>query len=552
MRLLTVVLIASGLAGNVGCRKQESGETTGPAARDEVLVRYHFVGTTSLTDNTNASRFRELWNLPETRRLVEQTLQKLAHAPRTLYGDSVTPAQDERGAALLRPMLDDLPRHESFVQVRGSADKTAEWTLLVKLPADRLKLWRANLRELMQVWQLGKAATNMVEGFAAWEVERTDAPALVRCVEAGPWLALGVGQRAMTAVHEALRRIKSGGRPIAVASNYWLEAELNLPRLGAVLDFPPTIQWPRAKCTVTGSGENLRSKARLIFPANVTGPLEPWQIPTNIINDPLISFTAVRGVSPWLKECAMLRQLGLNPAPNELFFWAQGQLTFQSYLAFPLKQAASQLERAANRAPSLLGTNWHDRGMGHIGWRTNTHEMVWTLPYINPFLKPTDYQGTEFVFGGLFPPSPLTNPPPGELLSELATEPKLVYYDWEITQARLTSWRIMAQLFAMLADKPQLTTNTASLAWMMAVESKLGNTITEVTAESPVEWSVARKSHLGFTAVELVALTRWLESVAFPKLSFELPADRTPRPASKSPPPAANAPTQPAPRPPGP
>jgi len=311
------------------------------------------------------------------------------------------------------------------------------------------------------------------------------------------------------------------------------------------------MQWPRVKCSVSGSGENLRSNARLLFPAPVTGLLEPWHIPTNAINDPLISFTAVRGVSPWLKECRLIGQLGLNPPPNELFFWAQGQLTFQSFMAFPLKEAAGQLERAADRVPSLLGTNWHKRGMAHIGWRDETREWVWTLPYINPFLKPAVSQGTEFVIGGLFPPSPITNPPPAELLSELATQPKLVFYDWEITEARLTSWRIMAQLFAMIADKPQLTTNTASLAWMMAVESKLGNTITEVTADSPSEWSLVRKSHIGFTGVELVALTRWLESTAFPKLGFELPPDRTLKPASTSSLPAATTPTQPAPKPPG-
>src|SRR5206468_10963805 len=130
-------------------------------------------------------------------------------------------------------------------------------------PADRLKLWRANLTELMRVWKLGDAATNTVEGFPTWDFKRTNAPSRVRFVEAGSWLALGVGQNALPAVEEAARRIKSAGRPAAVASNYWLEAELNLPRLSATLDLPPTIQWPQVKCSVIGSGENLRSDARL-------------------------------------------------------------------------------------------------------------------------------------------------------------------------------------------------------------------------------------------------------------------------------------------------
>jgi hypothetical protein len=120
-----------------------------------------------------------------------------------------------------------------------------------------------------------------------------------------------------------------------------------------------------------------------------------------------------------------------------------------------------------------------------------------------------------------------------------------VYYDWEITQARLSSWRIMAQLFAMIANKPQFTTNTAGLPWLVAVEPKLGNTITEITAASPAEWSLVRRSHIGFTGVELVALARWLESTGFPKLSFELPPDRPLRSVPKSPA-AANPPSGPA------
>ena len=131
-----------------------------------MLVRCHFVGTASLSNNTNATKLKELWSLPETQRLAEQTLLKLAHAPRTLYGEQVTTSQDDRGAALLRPLFDDLLRQEFFLQVRGPADKTAEWTLLAQLPDDRIKAWRANLKELMQLWGLGAPVTNNVEGFA--------------------------------------------------------------------------------------------------------------------------------------------------------------------------------------------------------------------------------------------------------------------------------------------------------------------------------------------------------------------------------------------------
>jgi hypothetical protein len=551
MRFITLIAIATALACGLGCRKKESNAKTGQPAEASVFVRWHFVGSSFLAGNTNAAKLKELWALPATRRLAEQTLQKLAHSPRVLFGDRITQEEDERGAPLLRPMLDDLIHHESFLQVSGPTDKTAEWTLLVQLPAERIKVWQDNLIQLMQVWKLGTPVTNSLEGFPGWEVKRASTPALIRCVEAGQWLALGIGQDQLASVSEAARRIKTGGRPVAAASDYWLQTEMNLPRLREVLDLSPTIKWPRATLNVVAQGENLRSNVRMVFPEPVTGPLDPWLVPTNIINDPLISFTAARGIAPWLKNCESLQRLELTPTPNELFCWAQAHVAFQSFLAFPLDGAVTKLERAGGLAASLLDTNWQSRGLAQIAWQTN-REVLWKgLPYITPYLHAAEFHGTDFVMGGLFPPAPLTNPPPAELLSQLTSQPKLVYYDWEITQARLASWRILAQLFSIIADKPQFTTNTAGLPWMMAVESKLGNTITEITADSSTEWSLVRKSHIGFTGIELVALTRWLESTNFPKLSFELAQDRH---LKRSPPPPGGtvaAPPRPAASPPG-
>ena len=550
MRKLITVSVLAALAAGSGCRKKESAPTAPAAVSSDVLAGYHFVGTAPLANNSNASKLREIWALPETRKFEEQTLQKLAHAPKVFYGGSINAEQDERGAALLRPLLDDLIRSESFLQVRGPGIEQAEWTLLAQLAPDRLKAWSAALSELTRLWNLGAPSASALEGFAASEVKRSAAPNLLRWAEAGQWFVLGVGQDNLPAVVEAARQIKAGGRPIPALTTNWLETELNLPRLGSALDLSDAIKWPHAKLTIAGDGENLRSKIRMVFPEPVTGPLDPWQIPTNIINEPLISFTAARGISPWLTNCAMLQQLELTPAPNELFFWAQGHITFQSFVAFPLKDAAVKLERAGHRASSLFGTNWQSRGLTQIAWQTNNQQLLWRLPYAAPFLKPAAFKGRELVLGGLFPPSPLTNPPPAELLSQLTSQPKLVYYDWEITQTRLTSWRVLAQLFAMIAGKSQFTTNTAGLPWMIAVERKLGNTATEITADSPAEWSLVRKSHIGFTGIELVALARWLESTNFPKLSFELPPERPVQAASTPPSPSANAPAAPAKKPP--
>jgi len=545
MRTLIALSALAALATSSACRNKESAPTATAAASSDILAGYHFVGTVALAHNTNAAKLKEILGLPESRRFKEQTLQKLAHALKIFRDDKLNAEQDERGAALLRPLLDDLIRFESFLKVRGPAIKQSEWTFVVQLPPERQKAWSAAMSELTRLWNLGAPTTTALEGFSMSEVKRSASPNLLRWVEAGQWFVLGIGQDTLPAVAEAARQIKAGGRPVPALTN-WLETELNLTRLRAALELPDTIKWPHAKLTIVGDGENVRSKMQMNFTEPVTGPLEPWQVPTNIINEPLISFTAARGMAPWLKNWPLLQKLEFTPAPNELFFWAQSHVTFQSFVAFPLKDAPAKLERAAQRASSLLNTNWQNHGVSKPEWQADTHQLSVSLPYAVPFLKPAAFKGRDFVFGGLFTPSPLTNPPPAELISQLNknNQSKLVCYDWEITQARLASWRVHYQLYAMISGKSQLSTNNAALPWLLAIEPRLGNSATEIAANSPAEWSLVRKSHIGFTGVELVALALWLESANFPKLSLELPPAPPSQAASMPPSAPANAPVK--------
>ncbi len=523
MKTWIATLVGVGLVLQSGCRKNENRD--GKSDASDLLVRCHFVGSGQLAGDTNAAKLKEIWNLPETRRLAGRTLGKLSHAPKTLFAEAVDAAQDERGAALLRPLLDDVLRQESFIQVRGATDRPTEWTLLVRHPGDRSGGWRTAIGELLQVWKLGNAVTNTVGGMSCLEVKRSGTPGLIRWAESGDWFALGIGQEAVPTFDEALRRIKSGGRPIAAASGYWLEAELNLPRLARWVGFSPSFKWPVAQLSVIGHGENLRSTGRMTFADAATGPLNPWQIPTNLIHDPLISFTAARGIEPLFRSGELFNELGVEPVPNELFVWAQSQVVFQTFWAWPDSSATNNLQRIAERAPSLLGTNWQQKGLAQIGWIQTNQMVFWkALPIVTPYLRARPDGGRDYVVGGLFAAMPGTNPPPDELLSQVTSRTNMVYYDWEITQGRLRQWHVMAQTLAVIRGTPQFATNSAGLAWMMSVAPHLGNSITEIVADTPARWSLTRKSHAGLTGFEIVALTRWLESTNFPKLSFDLPA----------------------------
>jgi len=115
MRKLITVSVLAALAASSGCRNKDSASTATAAVSSDILADYHFVGSASLATNSNAAKLKEIRTLPESRKFKEQTLQKLAHAPKVFYGDKINAEQDERGAALLRPLLDDLIRSESFL-----------------------------------------------------------------------------------------------------------------------------------------------------------------------------------------------------------------------------------------------------------------------------------------------------------------------------------------------------------------------------------------------------------------------------------------------------
>jgi len=527
MKSVVVGLVAAGMGLLAGCQRDEAAA----APESDVLVRSHFVGLARLVNDPKSTKLKEISSLSQTTALREQTLLKLARAPKTLFQDRVSPEQVEKGAALLRPLLDDVVDEESLLEVRGRDVKTPEWTLAVAVRADRKALWQTNLAALVRIWGLGPVSRATLEGFAVTEVKRAQPPTLVRWVDAGPWLVLGVGNAPLSTTDRLVRTLKSTGRPAAALTQSWLEAEAALGKLAGPLEWSPKLPWPQVSVSVSSYDEYLRTTMRLVFAEPVAGPLTPWHVPTNLIREPLISFTAARGVSPLLQRSETLRQLELGPVPNELYFWAQQPVTFQSFLTFPCPGASNAARRIAARAPSVLGTNWQKRGLAQIEWQATNQQVLWkSLPIITPFLRPSRSASSDYLIAGLFPPVFSSNAVPGELLAQFVSRTNVWYYDWEITQARLEQWRMMAQLFAVIAGKPQFTTNTAALPWLMGLEKHLGNSVTEITTSSPREWAMTRKSHLGLTAVELVTLARWLESAEFPRLRLELPpAPRPPR-----------------------
>jgi hypothetical protein len=265
--------------------------------------------------------------------------------------------------------------------------------------------------------------------------------------------------------------------------------------------------------------------------------LEKWRMPTNTIHQPFISFTAARGIAPWLEKQNWAQPYEVSPAPNQMFIWALAQMPLQTFAAVPVpdgKKALKELEQKLS-----AHTNWQSHFMMPVTMVMTNDQISWRgMPFIVPNLRVLHEPTGDFLFAGVFPNSPKSRPLPPELFTQL-DRTNLVYYDWEITGERLKLLPQLTQLALMVTRHRQLDAQSAAAKWLDRVGPTLGNTVTEVTQTAPDELTFMRKAPGGLTAVELTALANWLEATNFPGCDLRLPPPLHPlkfnRPRPQSP-----------------
>src|SRR5262249_9633356 len=125
----------------------------------------------------------------------------------------------------------------------------------------------------------------------------------------------------------------------------WLKVDIDLARITGL----PGLAWklpidpPRVVLSLIGDGENVHTRAELEFPKPLPIELEPWNIPTNVIREPLIGFGALRGFKTWLEASKPWNELKLGEAPNQASFFAQKGLDPLHFVAMPSQDASNQV-----------------------------------------------------------------------------------------------------------------------------------------------------------------------------------------------------------------
>ncbi len=503
------------LAG--GCFEQ----TTGSRSYKGPLFRYHYAGRAGLPAGTNAARFKEIEALPSTAALKADVAQKFSTALLPFWKASL-PAGATEQSPLLKPLLEDLLTSEAFIEVRG-VPGSAEMALAVAVSDDRGQLWDRNLRQLAAAWKLGTLRDLAADGFKGWEVKKSPAPDTLQVYRAGKWTIVGLGHGKLVQVPALLAEVKKSGRPVAALSNQIVDLAADLPALRPW--FPILAQWPLPPivANVSGRGDGLRTEVRFQYSGKIPWAHEAWKIPTNIVSEPLTSFTIGQGLAPFLKQVKGFSELGLDRLPNQFTAWGLNNDQCRINFALPVANATNAMQQLSLGVPRLM-LNSFTNLQGRFLFGTNKYELLLAggLPWITPSLNPAVNGKDEYLIGGLFPLSPKHTPVPDELFTQFRGRTDLVYYDWEITEARLNHGKQFYQLASLINRRKTPSTNTASKRWLVDIGPKLGNTATEITQTSPQEFVLVRRSHVGFTGFELATLSLWLDQPGFP-FAFGLP-----------------------------
>ncbi len=566
--LLAVAFLVA--VGGGGCRKSNSAQSGSkeakavaqPAAMQPSphasVSRLHWLGKKRLGAETNAAYFMSIWNLPESARLEAQTLDKLALAPwrSQLTNDFLTVTNyqplvaDHPLASLLRPLLQDIVDQESYLEIRQeTTNQPGELALAIRLDNANAGVWDTNLAVVAEALTGAKTTRGQSNGLL-WQIQFTfhslakandesaptnhesrisdpdsgathDASRTLVLSRSGGWTIVGLSAGSNRLTLEFANRIQAHprGTPLtADGTNFWIDTDFNLRQVASALGLKWRLpaNWPRVLLTAIGDGQNVRTRAELDFPQPLQLELEPWNIPTNIIHDPLIGFSAIRGIRPLLKSFKPWKDLRLGTPPNQAFFWAQAGPPPLHFMGVPSPEASNQVaildEFALTHLNPILLAN--PMKVGQFEKPPEARRLIWKgIPLFSPTLDWAD-PTNPFVIAAFYPNRFTNQPPPTEMLRQVTSTTNLLVYDWEITGPCVQGLTVMIQMVRRLFESPRLP--EVAISWLTAAGPKLGNAVTIIQATTADHWLIARKSSIGLTDAEIQLMIDWLESPGFP------------------------------------
>lgn len=391
-------------------------------------------GSAVLRD-TNAAQLKAIFNLAGTTNFHRLAVSRFAGEFARAFGNKSAEGQD-----LLEPLVADLIVCQSFGEILGDRDHS--FVFAINLPQGRATFWKNNLGNFLKNQQ--NAKNNGDSEFTIGQ----NRP--IRLSQAGTWFVVSGGVRNANVERSYLDALKKSNLPTLPLQGNWFEADVDWVRLPEYLPFKPEFLKPcRTEIALGSKNNNIRANVKAIYPQKLNWKPLPWIVPTNLIGSPnyLVGFTAARNISPFANVPANFKNLPINPYTNQVFLWNHPDLPLQVYGAMPVSNGKESLQKMGSQIPPVFNPVLKSNQVGSIGWNSNKTSLVWKgLSITTPEMIATNVSGHDFLAAGFFPFAALRTNTASPLWGEVVNKSNLVYYDWEITEARMGSWLFLSQL----------------------------------------------------------------------------------------------------------
>lgn len=435
-------------------------------------ARWRFAGADGLRSQTGAPALRQMMENTNSVELGSRLVtQGTAFAVDWLAGGK----SDAAAAQMAQPLVEDLLQHESAGEVWRHPDGSPELVLAVRITAERAAVW--------------------TERFSKWVKPYYSGPMGSTVGAEGGWLfasSRGGSEQASAFRKRVLAESTSAARLLDLET-----AAGTLPAITAhAVASNGAVRW-------TGSFQ---------VPGIAEVPMPAWSHPTNLISDPLIALTAIRGVSPAILKALGLESFVAGEEIGQMYLWSQPSTPFSTFGVVHFGDPSRVISRVHDRIRPHYSTNGAPGTQQGLVMFDPAHQILAlsSAPLATPTLAgPTNGQ-PGFVGLSLVGLKRTRTPPPAELLAELG-KPGLVYFDWEVTSENVPHWTAGLQVKDISLGLRPPAANGPALRWLKETTSTLDNTVTAVVQKAPGTFEFQRKAPAGLTAFELVVLTRWLD-----------------------------------------
>ncbi len=450
------------------------------SSQTAIEARWRFIGLQALSQQTNAPAAAAAVRLPEFARLRGPLADRIAAALwESTAGNTNLPAAQR---VAIQPLITDVLDHLSLGQIVRTTAGRREWVIVVPGDAARAHAWET-------AWPaFFKAARGTTDGAGSatvlfqtgWIIAVSDANATPP-------------QSVMTALAQI---------PVEPQAVLHLETSL--------------AHQPRIQLTAAARQGAIRAEAHWVQDQKFPDPLPAWERPS-IIRDPLIHFTAARGIAAWAAQFDWLKTVAGTDVPDQIFVWGKPAATtnspaLQTYVAARVAQPETWIDRSFQQVQPLYPAEpaapiWS----GQLMLETNHHSaLIAGFPPVR--LAPIHEGNRSYVLLGMMPQGPSKLPFPPELAAQVE-RPGILYYQWEIVAEAFSNFNAAVQAGDILRRRLP-STQRPGIAWAIAASAAMGETVTEAQVSGPREFTVKRKSPAGLSAAEMIYFARWIDGPA--------------------------------------